>query len=414
MQEPNDEAHRQHRASDAIRAAFDEPIARRPHPDRFHRGPGPGSPRAARHRPHHQNRKIPHAEPIRPFRRRRHRHRRRRLRPGLSDRPGQRREPGLRLRADRPGHALGPQPAHRECGRMSAATPASSGPNSTRPARCSAAAWSVPQTEDGHKVVFWHDDKVDVWFKTKNVFADLWPDTRSPAHAASMAMACDPKMTVVGCRRSRPPGRVADRDADACRGGRTDRPDRDVPAGQRRARTAARSWRVDPATKLVRWIDKSGAWSKASTSPLGRIDILEYNQPIDPAVYQPAVARGRHADRPDDAGDRPGQGRDDRRAGGQGSGPPVLPGPDRQGLRQGRPAVRRDAGAEDRRGASASSPIVRIVSIGEPTPEPRTRGLRVPCPIEVEKDGVRQIVPSNPCVRPVESQPDRWHISGGI
>jgi len=60
--------------------------------------------------------------------------------------------------------------------------------------------------------------------------------------------------------------------------------------------------------------------------------------------------------------------------------------------------------------------VVRILSIGKPTPHPipGVGGLRVPCQIEVEKDGVRSTQTHEPGVRPVYSQPDHWTIHGGI
>jgi hypothetical protein len=61
--------------------------------------------------------------------------------------------------------------------------------------------------------------------------------------------------------------------------------------------------------------------------------------------------------------------------------------------------------------------IVRIVSIGEPTPHPTpgVGGFMVPCQLEVEKDGVKSIYePYGPGVRPVYNRPERWNIHGGV
>ena len=58
----------------------------------------------------------------------------------------------------------------------------------------------------------------------------------------------------------------------------------------------------------------------------------------------------------------------------------------------------------------------RIVSIGKPYPHPNpeTRFLCVPCEIEIETDGVREIRKFEPYIRPVYSDPDYWTIGGGI
>ncbi len=59
--------------------------------------------------------------------------------------------------------------------------------------------------------------------------------------------------------------------------------------------------------------------------------------------------------------------------------------------------------------------IVRIVSIGEPTPYALNQSLRVPCKVEVESDGKTSIMePHGPFVRQVYQQPGRWDICGGI
>lgn len=59
--------------------------------------------------------------------------------------------------------------------------------------------------------------------------------------------------------------------------------------------------------------------------------------------------------------------------------------------------------------------IVRIISMGEPVPHAQTGSLRVPCKIELERDGQTQILePQGPFVRQVDGDPERWTIIGGI
>ena len=61
--------------------------------------------------------------------------------------------------------------------------------------------------------------------------------------------------------------------------------------------------------------------------------------------------------------------------------------------------------------------FIRIVSIGEPRPEPKYGKLRVPCTVEFEKDGEITQWPTYSeglLVGPVNNQPDRWTIFGGI
>jgi hypothetical protein len=64
--------------------------------------------------------------------------------------------------------------------------------------------------------------------------------------------------------------------------------------------------------------------------------------------------------------------------------------------------------------------IVRVVSIGEPTPHPipGVGGFTVPCAVEFENPDGSTFMKEFPriAVRPVdqENNPDRWNIHGGI
>ncbi|MHC4110178.1 MAG: hypothetical protein ACYSUY_03835 [Planctomycetota bacterium] len=58
--------------------------------------------------------------------------------------------------------------------------------------------------------------------------------------------------------------------------------------------------------------------------------------------------------------------------------------------------------------------FIQIMSIGEPTKH-FTRGLKVPCKIQIEKDGQITIwEPEHSYVRQVHGQPGRWEIIGGF
>lgn len=59
--------------------------------------------------------------------------------------------------------------------------------------------------------------------------------------------------------------------------------------------------------------------------------------------------------------------------------------------------------------------FIRIVSIGEPTKVLRMKALKVPCKIEIEKEGQISIwEPEHSYVRQVHGQPERWEIIGGF
>ena len=63
---------------------------------------------------------------------------------------------------------------------------------------------------------------------------------------------------------------------------------------------------------------------------------------------------------------------------------------------------------------SGEGKVLRVVSVGTPTPHSATRSLQVLCQIEVEINGHRETKTYHPFIRPVYGQPDRWGIIGGI
>lgn len=59
--------------------------------------------------------------------------------------------------------------------------------------------------------------------------------------------------------------------------------------------------------------------------------------------------------------------------------------------------------------------VIRIISIGTPVPYKANNSLKVPCKVEIEKDGKKDVwEPYGPFVRQVYNQPERWEICGGI
>lgn len=61
--------------------------------------------------------------------------------------------------------------------------------------------------------------------------------------------------------------------------------------------------------------------------------------------------------------------------------------------------------------------VLRVISISDPIPYPipSVGGFQVHCEIEMEKDGVKSVMrPYGPGVRPVQGQPHRWNIHGGV
>lgn len=65
---------------------------------------------------------------------------------------------------------------------------------------------------------------------------------------------------------------------------------------------------------------------------------------------------------------------------------------------------------------SPPADVVRIVSVGAPTPhpDPRTEFLVVPCEVEIETRGATQVKPFTLNIRHAYNQPDRFVVGGGF
>ncbi len=58
--------------------------------------------------------------------------------------------------------------------------------------------------------------------------------------------------------------------------------------------------------------------------------------------------------------------------------------------------------------------FIRIVKIGSPKPNPKSRSVLVPVTVELEVNGKKMEKELSPSSRVVEGQPDRWIIIGGF
>jgi hypothetical protein len=265
-----------------------------------------------------------------------------------------------------------------------------------------------PQTEDGPKVTVWRAEKAEVWFKAKNVVAVL-REKDVLAHFPGMLQAFDPIYLMESLDRAERAGEVTI--------------ETDEPSGaEQRIRLIetphdGSGWRevywIDPRTKLLQ--EKERYHLEGDEYRLvSRCEYLEYNQPIDPAVFrldvpddvirvdqttqEVGLAKGDLTDEQvsvevvrqffealiADDYDKAG-----KLAGG-------VPGPK---LRE---ALARDF------------TYVRIVSIGTPTPhpDPRTEFLQVPCEVEIDTHGVKSVRQYTVNVRAVYNRPDRWAVGG--
>jgi hypothetical protein len=267
-----------------------------------------------------------------------------------------------------------------------------------------------PQTEDGPKVVLWRDGKASVWLKAKNAFVIL-ADQRVAKVMMEMAYARDPKLMVSRLEQEQAKGLVqVQTQASPAAGQPITLTATYLPAsGDNRRYVLA----IDPQTNLVQQVEASIKRGEQYQFA-DRTKVLAYNTAVDPDVFDPKMPQDvmRVDQTTQQIGLPQGNMTDQQVA--------------QEVVRQFFQALMDKDYAKAGQlysGIPASKMeelfshmhIVRIVSIGEPTPRKESDSLRVPVTVEVEKDGqVQQWSPFGPFVRQVESNSTRWQIIGGI
>ena len=265
-------------------------------------------------------------------------------------------------------------------------------------------------TIDGPKDVVWHEGKAEVWFKAKKGIVVL----REKDILAQLKMSYksfDPKWIVEQLYQAQDSENVQIKIQESSAEGepiiitmtKKDSPD---------VRTV---YKVDPETKLLQQRE-SYKLKDGEYKFLDRIRYLDYNNPADLEIFvlKPPADVFRADQTTQEVGLAQGNLTDEEIAvevarkffealiakdyakAGQ--------------LLEGAPAdfIQKQFG---------QIKFLRIVSIGSagPHPNPGTKGLVVPCTVEIEKDGEKSEMKLNRLgVRQVHGQPDRWTIFGGI
>ena len=265
-------------------------------------------------------------------------------------------------------------------------------------------------TMDGPKDVVWHEGKAEVWFKAKKGIVVL----REKDILAQLKMSYksfDPKWIVEQLYQAQDSENVQIKIQESSAEGepiiitmtKKDSPD---------VRTV---YKVDPETKLLQQ-KESYKLKDGEYKFLGRIRYLDYNNPADSEIFvlKPPADVFRADQTTQKVGLAQGNLTDEEIAvevarkffealiakdyakAGQ--------------LLEGAPAdfIQKQFG---------QIKFLRIVSIGSagPHPNPRTKGLVVPCTVEIEKDGEKSEMKLDRLgVRQVYNQPGRWTIFGGF
>jgi len=275
--------------------------------------------------------------------------------------------------------------------------------------RMSFPEWS--ERDDGAKVVVWKESKAQVWFVKKNSLLTV-RDERVAAEMLKLVVATDPRLAVERLYEQQIQGKVK---VEISEPSRKSEPivitATYVTGGLRRVLF------VDQATKLVTRMDiyrvKGDEYQYK-----GRVEYYDYNQPIeagmftldddvpadvmrvDQTIQEVGLAQGKLTDE-EIAVEVVRQFFEALIASDYAKAGKLLEGIPSDKMQQ----------------MFGQIKFLRIISIGPvaPHPIPETKGLVVPCTVEIEKDGqTSQWKLEQIGVRQVYNQPGRWTIFGGI
>jgi hypothetical protein len=264
---------------------------------------------------------------------------------------------------------------------------------------------------DGAKVVVWSEGKAQVWFKKKNSFLTV-RDEKVSADMLNLVQNCDPRGAVEHLYEQEKQSKVKleiDEPSDKTKDIKVTA---DSTSSDRREILY-----VDQATKLVTSIEFYR--QKDSVYQLdGTTEFYNYNQPIDAAMFNLEKEVPSDVTKVDQTNQEVGL------AQGNLSNDEVVVEVAKQffealiakdytkagKLLEGMPAKKME---------ETFGPIkfLRIVSIGKPVPHPNpaTKGVVVPCVVEIEVDGKTEEQNFDRLgIRQVYNQPGRWTIFGGI
>ena len=267
---------------------------------------------------------------------------------------------------------------------------------------------------DGAKVIVWKENKVQVYFKRKNLLF-IATDKTVADRMLKLVEECDPRLAVERLYEQEQQSKIKieieepSNKAEPIIVTATHLPESPTP--DQRAVLS-----VDQATRLVIAIElyqlKDGKYQH-----LGLMEFCEYNQPIDAKMF---TLDGVPDDvmRIDQTTQKIGLAQGDLsdeeiavKIVQQFFKALIAEDYDKAGkLMEGIPAERMQQGF-------GHIKFLRIVSIGPvaPHPIPETKGLVVPCTVEIEKDGqTSEWKLDRLGIRQVFNQPGRWTIFGGI
>ncbi len=260
---------------------------------------------------------------------------------------------------------------------------------------------NFPNTMDGPKDVVWQEGKAEVWFKAKKGIAVL----REKNILAQLKMSYksfDPKLLGEQLYHAQ---------AD-------EKKQIEIQQSRSKDESITITWtrngfrtvyKVDPETKLLQQFEKYEL-KDGEYKFLGLTKYLDYNQPVDPEIF--VLNPPAEVVRADQTTQEVGM------AKGELSEEEIAVEVARQFLEA---LIDQDYAKAGKLIANVpaewvkqqpfgKTKYIRIVSIGKPVPYTNTGSLRVPCKVEIEKDGKITVQSIAPCIREVYGQPERRQI----
>ena len=282
-----------------------------------------------------------------------------------------------------------------------------------RSARIHMPEWASPA--DGAKAAVWKENTVQVWFKRKNVLF-IARDRTTAQGMLKLVEDCDPRLALERLYAQEQQGKV--------------KVEIDEPSDKTEPITVTATYlagssspnkrevlSVDQATKLVT-VAESYRLQDGEYLHVGRTEYCNYNQPIEAAVFTLDDEVPADATRVDQITQEVGL------VQGNLTDEEVVVEVVRQFFEALIAGDYAKAGtyfegvpAEKMQQLFSPIKVLRIVSVGPagPHPIPATKGLAVPCTVEVQKDGqISEWRLEAIGVRQVFNQPGRWTIFGGI
>ena len=270
----------------------------------------------------------------------------------------------------------------------------------------------IPQSSDGYKIVLWEKDKVKVWMRAKNVLAILDEPKMLAMMKDRMGMF-DPKVAMEKFYRAEAAGKVT---IETIEPEDKTQPIKLIITSSPEP-TRKQIALIDPVTKLMTQLEKYDLKGGKYVF-LFRHEYLNYNEPIDPKVWQ--------LDVPDDAMVVDQTIQDVGLEKGTMTKEEVVVEVVRQFF-QGLADKDYAAAGKMLEGLSEASiekeyakmKVLRVISMGQPKLLEKKYGtsggaFSVPCKIEIEVEGKLVVVEKSPWVRQVYNKPHRWTIFGNI